>query len=423
MRFANPKVAKINNCIFTPEVKLFFSKIRSNFNTMTRPAVLLLILLALFVQNCDSLSKSRMEKQVNENSPEKDASSVVMRNGKIKGAQALPNVLTHRELDTFGLPFMDEKLVAGLQHQLRLLRTYRQSSNWNIGGQRITKSQLENTVRMLLEWQYTFPTDLQNQLDAYQLRGEDGRGNVYFTGYFTPVINAKEAPDEKFKYPIYGRPENWIGPLPSRKEIEGKKQILNNRNLEIAFADNPVDIYFMQVQGSGFVKFPNKKTTYLAFDGTNRHPYRSISKYITRNKMMPPESDLTMETIKNFLDENLHLRDSVLQQNPSYTFFRKKGGRPLGAGNVQLTEDYSIAVDKRYIPLGSVLLAAIPEFDKSGNCIGHQYRFLLAQDVGGQIGGPGHIDLYCGVGKEAQIKASQFHHYGRLWILLPKEQT
>ncbi|HMR44509.1 MAG TPA: 3D domain-containing protein, partial [Saprospiraceae bacterium] len=72
---------------------------------------------------------------------------------------------------------------------------------------------------------------------------------------------------------------------------------------------------------------------------------------------------------------------------------------------------------------GSVLLAAIPEFDKNGNCIGHQYRFLMAQDVGGQIGGPGHIDLYCGVGKEAQIKASRFHHYGRLWILLPKEQT
>lgn len=389
---------------------------------MKIPLLLLVGLLCLSLQNCDMSGKSRLNGKADGTTAD-IKTKTLRKNGKLSDSPKLPQILNPQSLDTFRLPFIDDKLVFALQNQLKLIKTYRQAKTQRIGGEIITKSQLENTVRMLLEWQYTFPTDLTSQFDALQLSGEDGRGNVYITGYFTPVINAKEKQDEKYRYPIYANPPDWVGPLPSRRDIEGKNQALSNRNLEIAFAENPVDVYFMQVQGSGFIHFPNKKTTYLAYDGTNRHPYKSISQFITKNKLMPPESDMTMETIKTFLDANIHLRDSVLHKNPSYTFFRKKGGLPLGAGNVPVTSDITVAVDKRYIPLGSVLLAAVPEFDKNGNCIGHEYKFLLAQDVGGQISGPGHIDLYCGVGREAQKKASQFHHYGRLWILLPKEQT
>ena len=134
-------------------------------------------------------------------------------------------------------------------------------------------------------------------------------------------------------------------------------------------------------------------------------------------------ASISMEGIKSFLAKNPQLRDTVLNYNPSYTFFHDKGNKPLGAGTVPLTEMISIAVDPRYIPLGSVLLAAVPVINDAGNVIRHDYKILLAQDVGGQINGPGHIDYYCGTGKKGQERASKHHHYGNLWLLLPKPQT
>ena len=114
--------------------------------------------------------------------------------------------------------------------------------------------------------------------------------------------------------------------------------------------------------------------------------------------------------------------EEVLYSNPSYVFFRPSKARVSGAGPVPLTPEYSIAVDPKYIPLGSCLLAAVPIHDKKGNFTHHEYRILLAQDTGGAINGPGHVDLYTGIGKQAKRDAGYTHHYGGLWLLLPKEK-
>ena len=111
--------------------------------------------------------------------------------------------------------------------------------------------------------------------------------------------------------------------------------------------------------------------------------------------------------------------DSVLFANPSYVFFEPAQSRPKGAGLVPLTSMHSIAVDTRYIPLGSVLLATVPVINKRNQVIRHEYKLLVAQDVGGAIKGPGHVDLYTGIGTAARRKASALHHYGKLWLLLP----
>lgn len=347
----------------------------------------------------------------------------ISKNGKLLDQESLRSIYTHAPLDSFDLPIIDDQLVVALDNQIQLLRSYRQRHRRKIGSLEINLDQLERVVLMLKEWQFTHPIDLKKEFDAYRLRGEDGRGNVKFTGYFTPVVPVKDKPDDKYKYPIYRQPKNWVGPLPTRSQIDGPTQILKGRELEIAYASNPVDIYFMQVQGSGYVKYSNGRSKYLAFDGTNRQPYRSIGRFLAKSGLMTVSPDISMDGIQQFLKEHPHLSDTVLFSNPSYTFFKPKGGDPLGSGTVALTPDISIAVDKEHIPLGSVLLASVPVLGPEENVIGHEYRFLVAQDIGGQIKGPGRVDIYCGVGEEGGRKASAIHHYGQMWLLLPKERT
>ena len=124
-----------------------------------------------------------------------------------------------------------------------------------------------------------------------------------------------------------------------------------------------------------------------------------------------------------YLADKPKLRDTVLHYNESYTFFAPGGRHVKGAGQVPLLAEHSIAVDKRYFPLGSVLLGSVPVYDEYGEIDHHEFRLLLPQDIGGAIRGPGHIDMYSGVGKDGQFQASRRHHYGRLWLLSPKPDS
>ena len=177
----------------------------------------------------------------------------------------------------------------------------------------------------------------------------------------------------------------------------------------------------MQVQGSGYVEYSNGRNELFAYNSNNRHPYRSIEKFIMRNEAFEVPN-LSINGIKRFIAENPHLQDTILFSNPSYTFFAPKASVPKGAGHVPLTANYSIAVDKKYIPLGSIVLAAFPVYDHDfKRVIKHDYRILIAQDVGGAIKGPGHIDYYFGSEPGAQRQAGSLNHYGQIWLLLPKE--
>jgi membrane-bound lytic murein transglycosylase A len=170
------------------------------------------------------------------------------------------------------------------------------------------------------------------------------------------------------------------------------------------------------------VQFPSGKRQLLAYDGSNRHPYRSIETFAL-NRPDFGITSVTINGIKSFLRSYPHFQDTLLFHNPSYTFFKPKNQLPTGAAGAALRQQISIAVDKKHIPLGSCLLAAVPVFDDSlDRVVRHDYHLLLAQDVGGAIKGTGHIDWYQGIGKEAQRKAERINHYGQLWILMPKRK-
>ncbi|MCB0594449.1 MAG: murein transglycosylase A [Lewinellaceae bacterium] len=342
------------------------------------------------------------------------------RDGRLGGLPKMADVYEPAPLDTFDLPIIDEAFVDALKNSLELLRLQQRKRNQQVGGLRITYEELDEAIRTLIAWQHTKPLGLHEHLEAYQIWGADQRSNVRFTGYFTPVVKVRKEPKGAFQHPLYDRPLEWEGSLPTRREIEGE-HLLKGMELELAYAADKVDVYYMQVQGSGFVEYPNGQLDLFAYNGTNRHPYRSIEKYIIGREDLSL-NNLSIGGIRRYLKQNPALRDTILFQNPSYTFFaRKRSGVPKGAGSVPLTAGYSIAVDRRYIPLGSCLLAAFPVYDREKHrVIRHEYRFLAAQDVGGAIKGAGHIDLYTGVGSEAAREAGRINQYGRLWLLLPK---
>lgn len=343
----------------------------------------------------------------------------IERNGKFTKDEKLLQTFTKTEWSELGLPMITEELKLALQHQLHVLDGSKMEDNQKIGNLKVTYGELRDVIELLIQRAGTQPTDLHQYLEAWQTWGDDQMGNVYFTGYFTPVLKVKKNKDGKYKYPIYAFPKNWKGKLPSRREID-KKGVLESKDLVLAYATNPLDIYFMQLQGSGTVEYVDtNERTLLRYDGENGYPYRNIQ-YFFKNRDDLKLGNLSQEGIRRFLMKHPEKMDSVLHFDPSYTFFTPKKGLAKGSANVPLMKEISIAADSRYFPLGSVVLAAMPVY-QNDRITHHEYKILLPQDRGGAIKGAGHVDVYCGNGELGQNRASGLHHYGRMWVLIPKK--
>ncbi len=346
------------------------------------------------------------------------------RNGKIKSEKAFSSVYTE---DLFvnaenAIPNISSQLLPTLERQRSLLKRRKQQKVHQIGDLTVDLDDISKTIDIIEESILTGDLNIADKLKAYQIAGEDNEGNVHFTGYFTPVLKVSKKKTKVYKYPLYTVPnkEDFGGRFPSREEIDGHK-VLDGQNLELAYAKNLVDIYFMQVQGSGIVEYRDGTKELYAFKGSNGHKYRSIGRYMVNQGLTTAER-VSLKSIRNYFLRNPDQMEEVLFQNPSYVFFKPMKAKPTGAGHVPLTADYSIAVDPKFIPLGSVLLAAVPILDEKNNFSHHEYRVLVAQDIGGAIKGKGHVDLYTGIGEVGQKKASALHHYGGLWLLMPKSE-
>ncbi|MEM7103772.1 MAG: murein transglycosylase A [Bacteroidota bacterium] len=311
--------------------------------------------------------------------------------------------------DTFDFS-LSEALIIGLNDQLTILKGSRKVYP-DYGNLPISKTKLRETIRLLT----TNPNDLSD-FELFQICGEDSLGNMHFTGYFTPILNVKREADSTFRYPLYKKPVDWQGPLPTREEIDGNG-VLKGKNLELAWTDDLLAIFFMQVQGSGMVQFPDGKRTLFSYGGGNDHKYRSLGKYLVFHEHISPEQ-ISLESIRDWFFHNPDSLPQTLFYNPSYIFFRASNKQPSGSGAVPLLAGHSVAVDPKFIPYGSVLLGKIPVLDKNGKLERHEYRILLPQDTGGAIKGPGHIDLYMGIGKGGEALASAMHHYGEIYLIL-----
>ena len=202
-------------------------------------------------------------------------------NGKEKGAQALHSLYTEQDIPATSFPKIDNEVISALKNQLKSLKYKKRRKSQKVDDLDISIAQLEQTIQILLEASENKEADLSNLLEAHQIKGQDGKGNVHFTGYFTPIMEVRKQKEGEFQYPLYAYPKNWKGKMPSRADIDGKG-VLKDQGLELAYAKNPVDIYFMQVQGSGIVQYEDGSQELFAYSGNNRHSYRSIGRYMIK---------------------------------------------------------------------------------------------------------------------------------------------
>ncbi len=237
-----------------------------------------------------------------------------------------------------------------------------------------------------------------------------------FTGYFEPELNGSKTRTGPFQYPVYSLPpEARDGSWLSRREIETGTAMLG-RGLELAWVDDPVELFFLQVQGSGRIHFQDGSFMRVGYAGANGHEYRSVGQELVRRGIYEAHQ-VSADVIRNWVRRNPEAGRELLFHNPSYVFFRNvdavpadKG--PLGAMNRSITARRSIAVDPRFVPLGAPVWV-----EKQG--VRPLNRLMIAQDTGSAIKGAQRADIFMGTGAEAGRAAGRLRDDGRMVVLLP----
>lgn len=241
-----------------------------------------------------------------------------------------------------------------------------------------------------------------------------------FTGYYEPSIKADYKRSEKYRYPIYGLPPDMKKGVPyhDRHAID-RRHVLAGKGLELAWVEDDVDIFFLQIQGSGRLLFPDGKIKHVLYAGKNNQPYVPLGR-VMANKGLLKTEQISMPSIRKCLAENPARKAELLDCNPSYIFFHLKNEGPVGGMGRPLTPRMSLAVDPRVLPYGSLLFFRVNLPDSTGRHSRDTQALALPQDTGGAIRGR-RIDLFMGAGEEAEHVAGHMNSVGVVYILLPVE--
>lgn len=240
-----------------------------------------------------------------------------------------------------------------------------------------------------------------------------------FTGYFEIGLKGSKTRHGPYQYPIYKLPTGMDKKKPyfTRKEID--EGVLAGKGLELCWVDDPVRLFFLHVQGSGQVVLEDGKIMRIGYAGKNGHAYASLGRFMIDNHLIE-EKNLSADSVKQWLYTNPAKAKEVMAHNASYVFFKEiKGDGPVGAQGIALTEERSLAIDKRYLPYGTpiwlnVTLAATPNYPKSS-----YHRLMIAQDTGSAIRGSVRGDIFFGAGVRAEERAGYTNTIGTYYILLP----
>lgn len=240
-----------------------------------------------------------------------------------------------------------------------------------------------------------------------------------FTGYFEPELQGSRVETERFRYPVYRMPPDVEEPWHTRREIEAEGR-LAGRGLEIAWVDDAVELFFLQIQGSGRIRLPDGSVIRVGYAGRNGHRYRSIGQELIRRGIYEPHQ-VSAQVIQSWVNRNPVAGRELLYHNPSYVFFREIRTRnpddgPLGAMNRSITPMRSIAVDPEFTPLGAPVW-----IETQGEIPLRQ--LMIAQDTGSAIQGAQRADIFHGFGDIAGREAGRIRDPGRMIVLLPIEHA
>ncbi|WP_052128903.1 murein transglycosylase A [Neosynechococcus sphagnicola] len=324
-------------------------------------------------------------------------------------------------------------LVTAIDRSLQYLSTdqaaavYRRYPIAGVTHRRVERS-LQRFRQLLLK--STSPSGLQQAVQRefafYQASGQDHQGTVAFTGYFQPIYAASRVPTAEFRYPLYRLPsdfDRWATPHPTREQLEGRNGLGTKklRGLELAWLRDRFQAFLVQVQGSARLLFPDGSVMSLGYAGRTQYPYTGVGRELVKDGKIPLEA-LTLPTLVDYFIHHPEAMDDYLPRNQSFVFFKETWNRPAtGSLGVPVTAERSIATDKTLMPPGALALiqAPIPTSAPSGQQDNPWVnRFVLDQDTGNAIRGPGRVDIFMGTGPQASDRAGLINSKGRLYYLL-----
>jgi membrane-bound lytic murein transglycosylase A len=376
------------------------------------------------------------------------------------GGCAAPKEHAVFEISSASYPnFMDDMQFDGLEQGIRQSLVYLQrvpsDKEFRFGEDTYSAAHLARSMESFLAFIQTGPSDdelsrfIRDNYRVYRSAGNGPEKNVLFTGYYEPLLSARRQPGKTHRIPILGRPhdlvtidlaafsEKYTGekltgrltgqtvvPYYERKDIE-EGGVLAGKAPVLAWLENPVDLFFLQIQGSGQVLLESGETLNLHYDSSNGRPYRSIGRLLVDEGKIPL-SEMSMQRIRSFLAAHPEETRSVLNHNPSYVFFRVERDGPLGFLEVKLTPGRSIALDYRLFPLPALVYIETekPILDSSDHIVDWETfgRFVLSQDTGGAIRGPARADLFWGSGAYAETAAGYMQQRGNLFLMVLKPE-
>lgn len=306
-----------------------------------------------------------------------------------------------------------------------------------------------------------------NHFDFYEVYGRENWGEVFITSYFAPVLHGSRKKTPRYSQALYKVPEDLVHvrldefiefqeklsplkdsesgkaavsilrgrivenehtkdvvPYYTRREIESGQK-LKEQDIVLAWVD-PIDAFFLHIQGSGTVVFEDGEELRLGYASQNGHSYFAIGKEISK---FLPDEDISMQTIDKYLRSVSYKEmKEIMYKNPSYIFFREIEGRPQTSFGTQTVDGRTIATDANYFPKGALAYLEFPTpvfEDETGVKIKDyrkSSRFVLDQDTGGAIKGTHRVDLFWGRGKEAARYAGVMKNWGKLYYVVPKQQ-
>ncbi len=249
----------------------------------------------------------------------------------------------------------------------------------------------------------------------------NGKERGLFTGYYVPTLYASHKRKGHYTYALYQPPAGLERMKPYYSHEEIARGALESKGLELVWVDDPVMLFFLQIQGSGRVKFDDGSDMLVGYAGQNGHGYVSLGK-IMGDEGLLPKDQINFYTIRQWLYDHPDRAFGLMQRNPSYVFFKRLDQQgAVGAAGSVLVRQRSIAVDNKYIPYGlPVFMETDLPATPNGNLTSF-HRVLIAQDTGGAIKGPVRADIFFGEGSDAEYLAGFMKGHGVYSLLVPKE--
>ncbi len=396
------------------------------------------------------------------NYPQKRSNKFEYRKNKLQNKKAPDStykdqhIQSTSDLKGFADDMDSASLDRAINNQLAVMFEQDETSTVRLGELTITQGQLIETLQAFQKLlqknlsQKEFNKKVSEEFLLYRV-GKGKNKKVLFTGYYRPVIPASPTPTPRYRFPIYQMPvknfqmvlrqsgiklvgsnrgitrirktlsaKNWKNLTRKEIDIEGA---LNNQGLEVAWLENELERYFLHIQGSGVLKFPDGTLQGVRYQGSNNYSYNSIGKQMISDGVITT-SEGSMQGIKKYFAKNPHNIPKYLNQNKRYIFFELSNEGAIGSGGGELVGGRSIATDKSIYPAGGLVFVKIrqPILDSNNKIKLWKpiSRFVIDQDTGSAIRGKARADLYFGTGQKAGEKAGHYHEKGEAYYLIKK---